>query len=81
VFWLQVCRRAERRVVELSHSQAVQPEVQRFVNRLSDFLFMAARLACLRQGHRELIYKAATPRRGAVLESSSPPTSATTPGQ
>jgi cob(I)alamin adenosyltransferase len=40
-----VCRRAERRLVELAATQAVSPEVLRFVNRLSDLLFVLARAA------------------------------------
>jgi cob(I)alamin adenosyltransferase len=40
-----VCRRAERRLVELAAAQAVSPEALRFVNRLSDLLFVLARAA------------------------------------
>lgn len=40
-----VCRRAERRVVDLSSHQAVRGEVIRYINRLSDLLFTWARLA------------------------------------
>ena len=40
-----VCRRAERRVVELSKSATVRPEVLRYLNRLSDLLFVLARYA------------------------------------
>ena len=38
-----VCRRAERRIVALSRSEGVDPRVIRYVNRLSDLLFMIAR--------------------------------------
>ncbi len=38
-----VCRRAERRLVHLSRSETVNPEGLRYLNRLSDFLFVAAR--------------------------------------
>lgn len=38
-----VCRRAERRIVALSRAERVDPRVVRYVNRLSDLLFMAAR--------------------------------------
>jgi cob(I)alamin adenosyltransferase len=38
-----VCRRAERRVLRASRSGAVRPEVLVYLNRLSDFLFVAAR--------------------------------------
>lgn len=39
------CRRAERRLVALAESESVEAEVLAFVNRLSDALFAAARLA------------------------------------
>lgn len=38
-----VTRRAERRVVTLAREEDVNPEVIRYLNRLSDFLFVAAR--------------------------------------
>lgn len=38
-----VVRRAERRTVELSHHEAVNPQVTAYLNRLSDFLFVLAR--------------------------------------
>lgn len=38
-----VCRRAERRVLRASRNVAVRPEVLVYLNRLSDFLFVAAR--------------------------------------
>ncbi len=39
-----ICRRAERRVVSLSEKEAVQPVVLRYLNRLSDLLFVLARV-------------------------------------
>jgi len=36
-------RRAERRVVALSHTETVNPEVVRYLNRLSDHLFVLGR--------------------------------------
>ncbi len=44
-----VCRRAERRVVALHRQAALDPRVLAYLNRLSDFLFVAARVA----NHRE----------------------------
>ena len=38
-----VVRRAERRTVELSHHEALNPQVTAYLNRLSDFLFVLAR--------------------------------------
>jgi cob(I)alamin adenosyltransferase len=40
-----VCRRAERAVVTLMRSEKVNPEVLIYLNRLSDFLFVLARVA------------------------------------
>ena len=38
-----VCRRAERRIVALSEEANVSPEVQQYVNRLSDYLFVLSK--------------------------------------
>lgn len=38
-----VCRRAERSMVELAHSEYVNPETLKYMNRLSDLLFVLAR--------------------------------------
>lgn len=38
-----VCRRAERRILEFSENNLVQPEAIKYINRLSDFLFVLAR--------------------------------------
>jgi cob(I)alamin adenosyltransferase len=40
-----VCRRAERRVLRASRGAKVRPEVLVYLNRLSDYLFVAARRA------------------------------------
>ena len=40
-----VCRRAERTVVELSTTEEVNPDAVRYVNRLSDWFFVASRVA------------------------------------
>lgn len=40
-----VCRRAERRVAALREREPVNPEALRFLNRLSDLLFVLARAA------------------------------------
>jgi len=45
-----VCRRAERRVVALGHVSGVRGELIRYLNRLSDLLFVWARLANHRAG-------------------------------
>ena len=38
-----VCRRAERRIVALTHEAEINPDVLRYINRLSDYLFVLAR--------------------------------------
>ena len=45
-----VCRRAERALVSLSRREALDPELLRYVNRLSDLLFVLARLENRRAG-------------------------------
>jgi cob(I)alamin adenosyltransferase len=39
-----VCRRAERAVVTLSHREPINPQVIAYLNRLSDLLFVLARI-------------------------------------
>ena len=50
--WLHVaratCRRAERKLVALSEVEQLRPELLRYVNRLSDLLFVMARHANFR---------------------------------
>lgn len=48
-----VCRRAERKVVRLSESVSVGSDVIIYLNRLSDFLFVMARLVNHREGKQE----------------------------
>lgn len=45
-----VCRRAERRIVTLDHEQPVEGAILCYVNRLSDLLFVFARLENARAG-------------------------------
>jgi len=53
-----ICRRAERLVAELKDTagEAVSSEVLKYVNRLSDFLFVASRYANT-QGARDVLWK------------------------
>jgi cob(I)alamin adenosyltransferase len=48
-----VCRRAERHLVTLEAAEAVNPEAGRYLNRLSDHLFVLARLVNHRMGAPE----------------------------
>eukprot|EP00981_Chlorochromonas_danica_P008185 scaffold2042_cov175-Ochromonas_danica.AAC.7 len=60
-----ICRRAERSVVELIEDNIVDAEVGRYLNRLSDFLFVAARKAAAHEDKKE------TPWRKVPLPASS----------
>jgi cob(I)alamin adenosyltransferase len=51
-----VCRRAERRVVTLARQQEVGAFTVRYLNRLSDTLFVAARLENARRGVAEPVW-------------------------
>ncbi len=52
-----VARRAEREVVTLARHDAVRPEAIRYLNRLSDLLFVIARVLARSSGHGETIWK------------------------
>lgn len=52
-----VCRRAERRVLSLSRDEAVNPEAQRYLNRLSDLLFVIARVLARAGGGQEVLWQ------------------------
>ena len=52
-----VCRRAERRILELSGSAPVLPEVCAYVNRLSDYLFVLSRKMLFIEGKDEIVWK------------------------
>ncbi len=52
-----VCRRAEREVVTLTRSETVRPEAVRYLNRLSDLLFVLARVLARASGHGEVLWQ------------------------
>lgn len=54
-----VCRRAERSVVPLTTSGSMDTSVGVYLNRLSDYLFTAARIAAKRAGKPEVTYRKA----------------------
>jgi cob(I)alamin adenosyltransferase len=51
-----VVRRAERETVTLSRHDAVRPEAIRYLNRLSDLLFVLARVLARASGHGEVLW-------------------------
>jgi len=52
-----ITRRAEREVVTLSHHDAVRPEAIRYLNRLSDLLFVLCRVLARESGHGEVLWR------------------------
>lgn len=52
-----IVRRAEREAVTLSHHDSVRPEAIRYLNRLSDLLFVLARVLARGSGHDEVLWK------------------------
>lgn len=54
-----VCRRAERHAVALSRDEPVRGEAIRYLNRLSDYLFVLARAAARHFGHAEVLWDTA----------------------
>ncbi len=51
-----VVRRAERETVSLSREEAVRPQAVRYLNRLSDLLFVLARVLARSSGHGEVVW-------------------------
>lgn len=54
-------RNAERRCQQLNTVEALRPELLAYLNRLSDLLFVAARLIARRQNRAEILWRAANP--------------------
>ncbi|AJE22342.1 MAG: ATP:cob(I)alamin adenosyltransferase [Pseudomonadales bacterium GWC1_66_9] len=54
-------RNAERRCQQLNTVEALRPELLAYLNRLSDLLFVAARLLARRQDRAEILWRAASP--------------------
>ena len=54
-----VCRRAERRVVSLASAEQVSPLAQRYLNRLSDLLFVVCRVLNRADGREDVYWKRA----------------------
>jgi len=59
-----VCRRAERVVVTLGREESINPLSRQYLNRLSDLLFVMARVLARRAGAREVLWEQpqSTPR-------------------
>lgn len=49
-----ICRRAERLIVALAQQEEIRPELAKYINRLSDYLFTAARKIAKDNNHEEI---------------------------
>ena len=52
-----VCRRAERDILKLKQIDLVSPEIIKYINRLSDFLFVAGRWVTETLGEKETLWQ------------------------
>jgi cob(I)alamin adenosyltransferase len=52
-----VCRRAERRCWSLARTESVSPEVLKYLNRLSDLLFVLARVLARHEHGSEVVWR------------------------
>lgn len=51
-----VCRRAERNCIELQQHSSVDPLIIKYLNRLSDYLFVLARFKAMQNKEEEIIW-------------------------
>jgi cob(I)alamin adenosyltransferase len=49
-----ICRRVERRIVRLGNSESVSDWTRKYLNRLSDLLFVLGRALNKREGHGDV---------------------------
>jgi len=56
-----VCRRTERRIVELAHQETVNQLSATYLNRFSDLLFVAARVFARQNGGEEVLWQPRKP--------------------
>jgi cob(I)alamin adenosyltransferase len=61
-----VARRAERRVWTLAKSESVDPEVMKYLNRLSDLLFVLARVLARHERGAEVLWRHERGKRNPV---------------
>ena len=54
-------RRAERRVLSLASAEEVRPEVVKYLNRLSDLLFVIARVLAREESGQEVLWNRERP--------------------
>ncbi|ORZ05939.1 Adenosylcobalamin biosynthesis, ATP:cob(I)alamin adenosyltransferase-like protein [Lobosporangium transversale] len=63
-----ICRRAERTTIPVVEAQDADETVLKYLNRLSDYLFAAARYAAKHDGLQENVYKKAKSGREASVQ-------------
>jgi cob(I)alamin adenosyltransferase len=63
-----VCRRAEREVIALSRAEDVRNQPQRYLNRLSDLLFVISRVLARTSGHGEVLWQHERRRKSKPAE-------------
>jgi cob(I)alamin adenosyltransferase len=56
-----LCRRTERRLVSLNREERLNAQTLRYINRLSDLLFVLARVLARRDGGSEVFWQPAAP--------------------
>jgi cob(I)alamin adenosyltransferase len=56
-----VCRRAERRCWSLARAEPVGPEVLKYLNRLSDLLFVLARVLARHESGGDVLWQRKRP--------------------
>ncbi len=59
-----ICRRAERRAVALAETESLNPQGVAYLNRLSDLLFVCARVLSRRDGGEEVLWQPRPPQQG-----------------
>jgi len=52
-----VCRRAERRIAALAEVAKTDPEISQYMNRLSDYLFVLAKIINFNAGSNEIVWE------------------------
>jgi cob(I)alamin adenosyltransferase len=52
-----ICRRAERHIVALARTEPVNPDGRAYLNRLSDYLFVASRVLARDEGGSEVLWR------------------------